>query len=110
MTGDIGVGELSRQVAQVLTRFERLATRLDESYVSKQLYELYVASTSAAITDLKVDKIEKSELLIITASVTALELRVKSLESNLQWIVRLVVAFVVTAILGAVFVASGLHG
>lgn len=110
MAEDISVGELSRQVAQVLTRFERLATRLDESYVSRQLYELYVASANANITDLKADKVEKSELIIVTASVTAIELRVKSLENNLQWIVRLVVAFVVTAILGAVFVASGLHG
>jgi Na+/serine symporter len=37
----------------------------------------------------------------------ALEARVKRLEENLQWIVRIVITFVVLGVLGAVFVTQG---
>lgn len=120
-TEGITTGELSRQVAGVLLRFEHLATRLDESYVPKQLYELYRQGVDKALAELEAsvrtfatkealgEKVDRSELAAVQQEVTRLESRVKSLENNLQWIVRIVLTFVVVGVLGAVFVSAGLQ-
>lgn len=121
MTDDISVGELSRQVAQTLQRFEQLLTRLDDSYVSKNLYDLYSRGVDKALAELEravaeaarkeslTDKADRSDLQPLKDKADALELRVKKLEENISWIVKIVLTFVVLAILGAVFVTAGIQ-
>lgn len=105
MTDAPTTGELSRQVQSVLSRFEGLVVRLDESFVSKNLYDLFKQLIEQQISDLR----RTQDTLTTKEQLAALEVRVKSLENNLQWIVRIVVTFVVLGILGAVFVSGGIH-
>lgn len=103
MPGDqsgIGIGELSRQVRDVLLRFEGLATRLDTSYVQKELYNLRQEVIDKSFLALEKDKAENS-------TVEELRKRIESLEDDKKWLVRLVIGFIILAILGAIFVASG---
>jgi hypothetical protein len=121
MTDEISVGELTRQVASVLLRFEHLATRLDESYVAKQFFELYRENLNRTIGELAKDietaarkeslqdKVDRSDFTPLKSRVDDLDRRVKKLEDNLGWIVKIVLTFVVLTVLGAVFVASGLQ-
>lgn len=117
------VGELSRQVREVLLRFQSLAERLDQSYMSKEVFDLWqrlidgrvksvgekcnetlgVAQKKADQEDLvalKQDKANVSEL-------NALNERVKSLEDNQKWVVRLVLGLILVAVVSAVLVTSG---
>lgn len=121
MADDITVGELSRQVANTLSRFEQLLTRLDDSYVSKNLYDLYTRGVDSALSALDKEvneaatrrelqeKVAKGDLQPLKDKVDALDARVEKLEENITWIVRIVLTFVVVGILGAVFITAGLQ-
>lgn len=114
--GAPGLGELSRQVRDVLVRFEGLAARLETQFVRSDIFILYKENLDRELRRLarvvddiedKMDKMpsaDKLDKLATVESVKTLEGRVGWLEDNLKWIVRLVLGFVVMGILAAVIV------
>lgn len=74
------IGELSRQVQGVLVRVESVVSRLETQYVRNDLYLLGQKNVDDRITQLEDDK---------------------------KWLYRLVIGFIVTAVLVAVFTISG---
>lgn len=119
----ISVGELSRQVRDVLLRFQTLAERLDQSYMSKEVFDLWqrlingeiaqlqiklteaieTAKRKADADDLTTLKLEKAN----TAEVSGIDNRVKSLEDNQKWVVRLVLSLIIVAVITGVLITSG---
>lgn len=98
-----GLGELSRQVRDVLVRFSELAVKLETQFVRADIFGLYqkhvereLQSVDREVADIKAD--DERERKHLAA-------RVASLEDNQKWLVRIVIAFV---ILGALGVAFGL--
>lgn len=120
--GQPGVGELSRQVQAVLTRFESLATRLETSFVSKEFY-----TVNLQLIDETVRGVRESLATLRTTvdrhdATHATVERIKNLEKEFEelkddykddkkWIVRLVIgALVLAAIafaLGGGYAAGG---
>jgi hypothetical protein len=112
----VSVGELSRQVRDVLLRFQGLAERLDNTYVSKEFFALYQslvdkslkaledavakAAVAEALKTIETDKVDKT-------SFDELKKRVDAFEDDKKWLIRLVATFIILGVLGAVFVASG---
>ena len=102
--GDISIGELSRRFSEVLVRLDGIARRLEEGqFVRTDLYIEYrrgvqreFEATNNRLQSLETNKIDKSA-----------EDRIKKLEDTNTWLIRLVIGFVVLAVLGAVFAASG---
>lgn len=126
---DIGVGELSRQVREVLVRFEGLAARLETQFVRSDNFGLYKQLVDQALVHLQSDASELKQALeklpaatdlenlksqignkASTSSVTTLEERIKDLEDDRRWLTRTVIGFIVLGVLGAVFVAARLTG
>lgn len=107
MTGDISIAELARQVREVLGRFQSLADRLDTSYVTKELFDLYQRSVDKTTTDLENDcqnlERDKAEVLAFND----LARRVANIEDNQKWIVRLFLGLIVVAVISTVLVAGG---
>lgn len=113
-----GVGELSRQVRDVLVRFEGLATRLETQFVRSDNFNLYKQLVDQAIANLqalvatlaRADKVEDLERDMIdkasSSSVDALTKRVNDLEDDKKWLTRLVIGFIILGVLGAVFAVS----
>lgn len=114
----VGIGELSRQVQQVLMRFEGLATRLETQFIRKETYDLYKQLVDQAISSLQehVKNLstaeatrnlrEEVERKASKGQVEGLEQRVTELEDDRKWLIRLVLGFIVLSILGAIFVVS----
>lgn len=98
--GGVGIGELSRQVRDVLVRFEGLVARLDSSFLQKELYNLRQQVIDKSFVDLETGKADKS-------TTEELRKRIENLEDDKKWLVRLVIGFIILGILGAIFVASG---
>lgn len=123
MTDQPSVGELSRQVREVLLRFQSLAERLDHSYMSKEVFDLWQrlidgkvlqvgekCSETLSIADKKADQDDLLSLKAEKANASelnALNERVKSLEDNQKWVVRLVLGLILVAVVSAVLVTSG---
>lgn len=127
-TGDgegVGVGELSRQVRDVLSRLESLAVRLETQFVRgdnfglyKQLVDQAIVSLQAGVRDIETvlrDTPDQSDLSNLAsrvdskASKTDLEAvgkRVSELEDDKKWLTRLVVGVIILAVIGAVFVVQ----
>lgn len=124
----VSLGELSRRLTDVFTRFEGLARRLEDGqFVSTQLYQQYkenvnqaLAALERRVNDIEGGKVSKNTFDPIAAQVKALDTdkveksvfdslvaRVAQLEDDKKWLVRLVLGFIVLGILGAIFVASG---
>lgn len=115
----VGIGELSRQVQQVLLRFESLATRLETQFVNKESYSIYQLLVDQAIktlqdttkqlataetaNSLKADVDGKAS----TGALKGLEQRVSELEDDRKWLVRLLIGFIVLGVLSAIYVAAG---
>lgn len=130
MTDDgVGIGELSRQVRDVLTRFEVLANRLDHSYVRVDNFTLYkdLVKQSISTLELSVKSLQNTAAALARAEelantkkeledkadhgeVVALSDRVKKLEDDKTWLIRLVGAFIILGVLGAIFVAQSATG
>lgn len=114
-----GVGELSRQVRDVLVRFEGLATRLETQFVRSDNFNLYKQLVDQSIKQLqdvvvqlaraeKVEDLEESmKYKADTAAVNTLSKRVDDLEDGKKWITRLVLGFIILGVLGAVLVFQG---
>lgn len=118
----VGIGELSRQVRDVLLRFEGLATRLETQFVRNDNFALY-----KQLVDNSLDQLQKTVTLLASlervsnleskvadkadkATMTGLEDRVVQLEDDKKWITRLVIGFIVLAVLGAIFAVSKAGG
>lgn len=114
-----GLGELSRQVRDVLVRFEKLATQLESQFVRRDIYEWQRSQIESSVKTLDADLKELERTAeanlkdlrgkIETERVTkdshvTLEGRVKSLEDNLRWVVRAVLLFVIVGILASAIV------
>lgn len=118
----IGIGELSRQVRDVLVRFEGLAARLENQFVRADNFAYYRQLVDAAIAALQetVKRLATSEQVKNLASdvdqmatkdyVERLEKRVGDLEDDKKWLVRLVLGFIVLGVLGAVFAVTKAQG
>lgn len=115
---EVGIGELSRQVQQVLLRFEGLATRLETQFVRTETYEMYKLLVDQAIRTLQettknLASLESTKNLreevdkkASKGQLEGLEQRVDELEDDRKWLIRLVLGFIILGILGAVFVVS----
>jgi hypothetical protein len=105
---EMSLGELSRRLADVFLRLEGMAQRLEGgAYVRTDLYavnqlsnERQMKALETQIAALEKDKAERDAL-------GPIEARVVQLEDDRKWLIRLVLAFVVMAVLGTIFVASG---
>lgn len=96
-----GLGELSRQVRDVLVRFSELAVKLETQFVRADIFELYkqqivreLQRIDRDISDTKADDERERKHLAN---------RVASLEDNQKWLVRIVVTFVILGVLGVAF-------
>lgn len=112
--GGVTPGELSRQVREVLVRLEGLIKQVEERYVRKDLLDLYKESINSTINSLQSslqqsvngvssdlsDKADRNDM-------RALEKRVNELEDNNKWLFRLVIGFIILAVLGFVFANGG---
>lgn len=81
--------ELARRLDEVTSRLEGGLNRLDGTYVRKDVWT-EAQGTIAAERTRQSDKI------------AVLETRVDELENDKQWLVRLVIGFIIVGILGAV--------
>ena len=122
----VGIGELSRQVRDVLVRFEGLATRLETQFVRSDNFLLYKQLVDTAIANLQqrgsesasseqVNNLREDVESLTTgkaskSDVTNLERRIDALEDDKKWLVRLVVGFIILGVLGAVFAVSQAGG
>jgi hypothetical protein len=115
----VGVGELSRQVQQVLLRFESLATRLETQFVNKESYSIYqllvdqeiktLQDTTKQLATAETANSLKSEVegKASNGALKGLEQRVSELEDDRKWLVRLLIGFIVLGVLSAIYVAAG---
>lgn len=90
MAEDRTLGEIARALDLVVTRFENLANALDTKYVRRDLFDA-------------------SQLLHAT-ELAVLKGRVTDLEDGRKWLSRLVLGFIVLAVLGAVFTVAKAGG
>lgn len=129
---EVGVAELARQVRDVLVRFQSLAERLDNTYLTKELFNLYKQlvdqtlnniekeleklASAADVEELKKNKADKSEISTWTdrvkskadqSDLNSIDKRVSGVEDNLKWAVRLVLGLVILAIVGVVVATGG---
>lgn len=109
MTDDqsISIGELSRQVRDVLIRFQGISQQLQEQFINKTVLELTLTPYKQAhdnlektVAALESGKAEITELKALTE-------RVGQLEDDKKWLIRLVIGFVILAILGAMVFVGG---
>lgn len=119
---DVGIGELSRQVRDVLIRFEGLATRLETQFVRSEHLELYKQLVNQTLKTLQdaVSKLASAENVRAlkddvdakadNTRVSILEDKVKELEDDKKWLSRLILGFIVMGVLGAVFAFSQIGG
>jgi hypothetical protein len=112
------VGELARQVQEVLSRFTGLATRLETQFVRSDNFELYKELVKQAFKALETtmallarsDRVEElargMEDKADNEAFKALVKRVSELEDDKKWLTRLIIGFIILAILGAIFYVS----
>lgn len=94
---DRTIGELARRLDEVVTRFEALANRLDTTYVRQELFISY-------------QKLAEIEHTRLSDANDVLKGRVAELEDGRKWISRLIIGFIVLAVLGAVFTVAKTSG
>lgn len=90
---DRTLGELARRLDEIVSRFETLATRLDTTYVRQELFSSY-------------QKLAEAEHARLNDANEALKAKVAELEDGRKWISRLVLGFIIIAVLGAVFTVA----
>lgn len=121
-TENVGTGELSRQIRDVLARFQDLATRLETQFMRTDTFVFYQRLIDKATKDLEDSvrgKASTDSLLTLSNSldkkadaerVRRLEDRVDDLEDDKKWLTRLVFGFIILGVLGALFAFSQLGG
>ena len=107
MSGDeISIGELARQLEGVVARLEAIMKRLDSGqFVRTDLFERYEVHVTGKISDIEKDLEDKAS----KADVESLKLRMTKVEDDKTWVTRLVVSFIILAVLGVVFTTTGLQ-
>jgi len=104
MPDDYTVGELARAVASAVSRIETIAARLEGGqFVGKNEFELTKENFTLTTENLRqaIERIEKSTAS--TQEAGELDKRIEQLEDTNKWIIRLVGAFIILAVLGYVF-------
>lgn len=134
-SSDMSIGELSRQVRDVLMRFERLATSLETQFVRSDNFQLYKELVNQAIVQMQevlrscarvealqgIDTELKKKATL--EQLAALEARISSkadkvivdtivseiseIQDDKKWITRLVIGFIVLGILAVIFSVNG---
>jgi hypothetical protein len=122
MDDGTSVGELSRQVRDVLVRFESLAGKLETQFVRTDNFLLYkqLVDQSLRSLDEAVTKLASAEQLRSlservdkkagTDSVNALQVEINELKDDKKWLIRLVATFVILGVLGATFFVAKAGG
>lgn len=101
---DYTLRELARLTQEAMVRMEKLATRLESGqFISAEVFRLTMETLNNRIDVLK----DAVETRADESEVLHLKTEVESLKSDRLWLVRLLVAFIVMAILAAAFAASG---
>ena len=99
-----GVGELSRQVREVLGRFEGLANKLETNFVNKDIFKLYSDGVTRELEH--VSKAIDIQVLAEKERNDQLEKRISKLEGNITWVVRIVIAAIIVALLAAIGISK----
>lgn len=100
----ITLAELTRRLDEVAQRFEALANRLDTTYFRKESFVSY-----RELADAEHQRLRDADKAI-KAQITDLTRRIADLEDGRKWISRLVIGFIVTAVLAAFLVVkTGAH-
>lgn len=97
--GGVTVSELSRQLRDVLVRFEGLVRRVEDKFVTKEVFDLRVSATDKKGEELQSDintKVSQNDFDNLTQ-------RVKELEEGRTWLNRLVIGAIITALIGLFF-------
>lgn len=98
------VQELARTMQNALARMESLAARLEGGqFVSAEVHRLSREAADAKIVAIKAEVGTKVD----TSTFNSLQADVTSLKEDRKYLVRLLVTFVVLAVLGLVFTVSG---
>lgn len=103
----IGVGELSRQLRDVLIRFEGLTKRMEEQFVRRDSLGMVQDNINLTISQLREKVVTLEKESVDQKDYDTLEKRVEQQEDNTRWLVRLIIGFVILAILGAIFAVNG---
>lgn len=89
--GDYTLGELARTTAQALARMESLAARLEGGqFVSAEVFRVYQQTVDLQMGSLKSE--------------------VEELKDDKKWLTRLVLGFIILAVLGVLVATGGLGG
>ena len=99
-----GVGELSRQVREVLGRFEGLANKLEANFVNKDIFKLYSDGVTRELEH--VSKALDMQVQAEKERNDQLEKRISKLEGNVTWVVRIVIAAVIVALLAGIGISK----
>ena len=81
--------ELARRLDEVTSRLESGLNRFDSTYVRKDVYDQALQTA-------------KAERTVQDAAIQSLKGRIDDLEDDKTWLVRLVLAFIILGVLGAV--------
>lgn len=100
----ISTGELYRRFSEVLVRLDGITRRLEEGQFVRT--DLYLEYRKGVVRDFEVVNQRLQAVETSKLDKTAEE-RIKKLEDTNTWLLRLILGFVVLAVLGAVFAASG---
>jgi len=94
------LGELSRQVRDVLTRYEGIANKLETNFVTKEFFKLYTDGLARELEH--ASRAADRQAAAEKERNDQLDKRVSKLESNITWVVRVVIAAIVVAVLAAI--------
>jgi hypothetical protein len=89
----MSMAELARRLDEVAQRFEALANRLDTTYLRREIFNSYRELADASV---------KSQ----SERMDEMKARITELEEGRKWLSRLVIGFIVVAVLGAVFTVA----
>jgi ubiquinone biosynthesis protein UbiJ len=111
MVADSGMsaGELSRRMSEVLSRFEGLTKRLEEQFVRRETMQLLQDNITLTLSQVKEKITELDNTAAERKELDALAERIKQLEDDKKWLIRLVIGVVIVAVLGLVIATGGVR-
>jgi hypothetical protein len=102
------LGELSRRLTDVFSRFESLARRLEDGqYVRTDLYLQFKMAVDTALSDIQARLAVMDKEKLARDDMESLDTRISQLEDDKKWLIRLVLAFIILGVLGAIFLTTG---
>jgi hypothetical protein len=114
-----GLPELSRQVRDVLARFEALANKLEANFINKEIFRLYSDGVTRELEHIsrsldqqvQAEKERNGDLDKRLAVVEGnLDKRISALEGNITWVVRAVIGAIIIALLAGIGIAAKAKG